>query len=44
MAICVEVPVFIHFLERLDLLALGALEVRVLERVAEGFDVGAEGG
>ena len=44
MAICVEVPVFIHFLESLDLVILGALEVRVLERVAEGPDVGAEGG
>ena len=44
MAICVEVPVLVHFLESLDLVILGALEVRVLERVAEGFDVGAEGG
>ena len=44
MAICVEVPVLVHFLESLDLVILGALEVRVLERVAEGPDVGAEGG
>ena len=44
MAICVEVPVLVHFLESLDLVILGALEVRVLERLAEGPDVGAEGG
>ena len=44
MAICVEVPVFIHFLESLDLVILGPLEVRVLERLAKGPDVGAEGG
>ena len=44
MAICVEVPVLVHFLESLDLVILGALEVRVLERLAKGPDIGAEGG
>ena len=44
MAICVEVPVLVHFLESLDLVIFGPLEVRVMERVAKGPDVGAEGG
>ena len=44
MAIGVQVPVLVHVLQGPDLLVHVALQVRVLEGVAESPDVGAEGG
>ena len=44
MSVCAEVPVLVHVFQGPYLLVLITLQVRVLEGVAEGPDVGAEGG